>query len=40
MMKGRKYLDILGVKYVESFDNEEFLLEMVMGMFFVRGENL
>ncbi|MGX1890866.1 YabP/YqfC family sporulation protein, partial [Bacillus subtilis] len=26
-MKGRKHLDISGVKHVESFDNEEFLLE-------------
>jgi hypothetical protein len=25
---------------VESFDNEEFLLETVMGMLSVRGENL
>ncbi|MCY9268050.1 YabP/YqfC family sporulation protein, partial [Bacillus licheniformis] len=31
-MKGRKLLDISGVKQVESFDNEEFLLETVMGM--------
>ncbi|MDA1478210.1 sporulation protein YabP [Bacillus sp. CLL-7-23] len=40
MMKGRKLLDISGVKQVESFDNEEFLLETVMGMLSVRGENL
>ncbi|MFN2748242.1 MULTISPECIES: sporulation protein YabP [Bacillus] len=40
MMKGRKLLDISGVKQVESFDNEEFLLETVMGMLAVRGENL
>ena len=26
-MKGRRLLDITGVKQVESFDNEEFLLE-------------
>lgn len=39
-MKGRKLLDISGVKQVESFDNEEFLLETVMGMLAVRGENL
>ena len=39
-MKGRKHLDISGVKHVESFDNEEFLLETVMGMLSVRGENL
>ncbi|NUJ18920.1 sporulation protein YabP [Bacillus glycinifermentans] len=40
MMKGRKLLDISGVKQVESFDNEEFLLDTVMGMLAVRGENL
>lgn len=39
-MKGRKHLDISGVKHVESFDNEEFLLETVMGMLSVRGQNL
>ena len=37
---GRRLLDISGVKQVESFDNEEFLLETVMGMLAVRGENL
>lgn len=40
MMRGRKLLDITGVKQVESFDNEEFLLETVMGFLAVRGENL
>ncbi|ALC83278.1 MULTISPECIES: sporulation protein YabP [Bacillus] len=39
-MRGRKRLDISGVKQVESFDSEEFLLETVMGMLAVRGENL
>ncbi|PQD93961.1 sporulation protein YabP [Pradoshia eiseniae] len=39
-MKGRKLLDISGVKQVESFDNEEFLLETVMGYLAVRGQNL
>ena len=33
-------LDITGVKQVESFDNEEFLLETVMGFLSVRGQNL
>ena len=37
-MKGRKLLDITGVKQVESFDNEEFLLETVMGYLAVRGK--
>ncbi|RDI38418.1 sporulation protein YabP [Falsibacillus pallidus] len=40
MMRGRKVLDITGVKQVESFDNEEFLLETVMGFLSVRGQNL
>jgi len=39
-MKGRKQLDITGVKHVESFDNEEFLLETVMGFLAIRGQNL
>ncbi|MFS8629691.1 MAG: sporulation protein YabP [Bacillales bacterium] len=40
VMKGRKQLDITGVKHVESFDNEEFLLETVMGFLAIRGQNL
>ncbi|EHL79684.1 MULTISPECIES: sporulation protein YabP [Bacillus] len=40
IMRGRKLLDITGVKQVESFDNEEFLLETVMGFLSIRGENL
>ncbi|EDL63274.1 sporulation protein YabP [Bacillus sp. SG-1] len=40
MMRGRRLLDITGVKQVESFDNEEFLLETVMGFLSVRGQNL
>ncbi|WP_210190999.1 sporulation protein YabP [Halalkalibacter urbisdiaboli] len=39
-MRGRKQLDITGVKQVESFDNEEFLLETVMGFLSIRGQNL
>ena len=39
-LKGRKQLEITGVKQVESFDNEEFLLETVMGFLSVRGQNL
>ena len=35
-----KLLDITGVKQVESFDNEEFLLETVMGFLSIRGQNL
>lgn len=40
IMRGRKLLDITGVKQVESFDNEEFLLETVMGFLTIRGQNL
>ncbi|MDQ0257870.1 sporulation protein YabP [Evansella vedderi] len=39
-MRGRKTLDITGVKQVESFDNEEFLLETVMGFLSIRGQHL
>src|SRR5690625_4923150 len=39
-INNRKELDITGVKEVDSFDNEEFLLETVMGYLVVRGENL
>lgn len=39
-LRGRKQLDITGVKQVDSFDNEEFLLETVQGYLSVRGENL
>ncbi|MBS4201494.1 sporulation protein YabP [Bacillus sp. FJAT-49732] len=40
VMRGRKILDITGVKQVESFDNEEFLLETSMGFLAIRGQNL
>ncbi len=40
VMRGRKILDITGVKQVESFDNEEFLLETVMGFLAIKGQNL
>ena len=40
IMRSRRLLDITGVKQVESFDNEEFLLETVMGFLAVRGQNL
>ncbi|HET7580842.1 MAG TPA: sporulation protein YabP [Bacillales bacterium] len=39
-MKGRKLLEITGVKHVESFDHEEFLLETDMGYLAIRGTNL
>ncbi|QGQ43939.1 sporulation protein YabP [Metabacillus sediminilitoris] len=40
IMRGRKFLEITGVKQVESFDNEEFLLDTVMGALAIRGQNL
>ncbi len=40
ILRSRKTLEITGVKHVESFDNEEFLLETVMGYLAIRGENL
>ncbi len=40
VMRGRRVLEITGVKQVESFDNEEFLLETVMGFLSIRGQNL
>ncbi|WP_186575718.1 sporulation protein YabP [Aquibacillus kalidii] len=39
-MNNRRILEISGVKEVDSFDNEEFLLQTVMGYLIVRGENL
>ncbi|QTN01273.1 sporulation protein YabP [Sediminibacillus dalangtanensis] len=39
-MNNRRNLEITGVKEVDSFDNEEFLLQTVMGYLIVRGENL
>jgi sporulation protein YabP len=40
IMRSRRLLDITGVKQVESFDNEEFLLETVLGILAIRGQNL
>ncbi|GGK01134.1 spore protein YabP [Lentibacillus kapialis] len=39
-VNNRKDLEITGVKEVDSFDNEEFLLETVMGYLIIRGQNL
>ena len=36
----RKNILITGVKKVDSFDNEEFLLETVMGYLALKGEDL
>jgi len=39
-MLNRKILEVTGVMNVESFDNEEFLLETELGFLTVRGQNL
>lgn len=39
-LNDRKEMEITGVKEVDSFDNEEFLLETVMGYMIIRGQNL
>lgn len=39
-MLNRKVLEISGVLNVESFDNEEFLLETECGFLAIKGENL
>ena len=36
----RKNVNISGVKKIESFDNEEFLIESVMGTMILKGEEL
>lgn len=39
-INNRRNIEISGVKEVDSFDNEEFLLETVMGYLIIRGQNL
>ncbi|CAH0122000.1 MULTISPECIES: sporulation protein YabP [unclassified Paenibacillus] len=39
-MLNRKLLEISGVSNVESFDNEEFLLDTECGFIAIRGQNL
>lgn len=36
----RKNILVTGVKKIESFDNEEFLMETVMGLLVIKGEEL
>lgn len=36
----RKSISITGVKKIDSFDNEEFLLETTMGFIIIKGESL
>ncbi|WP_166245774.1 sporulation protein YabP [Paenibacillus turpanensis] len=39
-MLNRKLLEVTGVKNVESFDSEEFLLETECGFLVIKGHNL
>lgn len=39
-MSDRKSLIISGVKRIENFDNEEFVMETVMGLLTIKGDNL
>lgn len=36
----RKNILVTGVKRIESFDNEEFLMETVMGLLVLKGEEM
>jgi len=36
----RKNIIVTGVKKIESFDNEEFLMDTIMGFLIVKGEGL
>ena len=36
----RKSLIVTGVKKIESFDNEEFLMDTIMGFLIIKGEGL
>ena len=38
--KKRKNISISGVKKIDSFDNEEFLMDTVMGYLVIKGEEL
>ncbi|EFM10881.1 MULTISPECIES: sporulation protein YabP [Paenibacillus] len=39
-MHNRKLLELTGVRNVDSFDSEEFLLETDLGFLTIRGQNL
>lgn len=39
-LNNRKELEINGVKDIDSFDNEEFLIQTVMGYLIIRGRQL
>lgn len=40
ILHDRKFLEITGVKKIDSFDSEEFLLETIMGYMLIRGFDL
>lgn len=39
-VKDRKRIDVTGVKQIDSFDSETFLLDTIMGYLIIRGSNL
>ena len=39
-IKDRKSVEISGIKQIDSFDNQEFLLDTVVGYLHVKGKNL
>lgn len=39
-IKDRKSIEISGIKQVDSFDNQEFLLDTVVGYLHIKGKNL
>ena len=39
-LKDRKTLELTGIKKIESFDDQEFLMETVMGFLALKGEGL
>ena len=40
LMVNRQYVEVQGVTGVESFDNQEFVLQTTTGVLSLRGENL
>ncbi|MEG0314186.1 MAG: sporulation protein YabP [Erysipelotrichaceae bacterium] len=40
MLKDRKYLEISGIKQIDSFDSNQFLVESVQGWMLIQGKEL
>lgn len=40
IIKDRKVIDISGIEKINSFDNEEFILETKLGVLGIKGKNL